>query len=104
MELGVYERLLLLDILEHYEGNITNARIVKDLRFDKFGFTEEEHKNLQIRFENGVVKWRSEFDKSEDIEIGPVGISIIMDELKKLSRIGKIKQEHISLYDKFVGE
>ena len=102
MELSVFERLILLNILPR-EGDFTTLKIVRKLRED-LSFSEEEHKVLQIRTEDGMVHWKKEGDVSKDITIGEKAMDVIQGVLKKLSTDKKLKDEHFSIYEKFVGE
>lgn len=102
MELGVFDRLILLNILPK-EGNFTTLKIVRKLRED-LSFSEEEHKELEFKFEkDGRVQWKQEADKPKEIEIGEKATDIIVDVLKKLNNDKKLKDEHYNLYEKFVG-
>ena len=108
MELSVFERLNLLNILPK-EGDITTIRLVRELR-EKLSFTEEEHNELQITSEGDTVKWKTEDDKgklipqTKEIEFGHTAFGIITNALKKLNEQKKIKEEHLELYEKFVEE
>lgn len=100
MELGVFDRLILLNILPR-EGDFTTLKIVRKLRED-LSFTEAEHKALQFQQDEGNIKWQSEADKLKDIQIGEKAMDIIVDVLKKLDKDKKLGDQHISVYEKFV--
>lgn len=100
MELRVYDRLILLNILPK-EGDFTTLKIVRKLR-ESLSFTEEEHKNLEIKIDKGSVQWKTEFDKPKDIQIGEKANDIIVDVLKKLDKDKKLTDDHYGLYEKFV--
>jgi len=102
MELKVYERLILLNILPK-EGDFTTLKIVRKLRED-LSFSEDEHKVLQFEQSEGTVKWKSEGDIPKDIPIGEKATDVIADVLKKLSKDKKLNDSHFDLYEKFVGE
>ena len=102
MELGVFDRLILLNILPK-EGDFTTLKIVRKLRED-LSFTEEEHKALEFKAEDeGRVVWRTEADEPKEIPIGEKATDIIVEVLKKLNDDKKLQDQHYSLYEKFVG-
>ena len=100
MQLGVFDRLILLNILPK-EGDFTTLKIVRKLRED-LSFTEAEHKALQFQQEEGNVKWQSEADKLTEIAIGEKAMDIIKDVLKKLDKDKKLSEQHYNIYEKFV--
>lgn len=102
MNLNVYERLILLNILPA-EGDITTLRIVRDLRAD-LSFSEVEHAALSFQREGTAIKWNSAADKAVEIPIGPRGHTLIADRLAALSKEGKLTLEHLPLYERFVEE
>ena len=100
MQLGVFDRLILLNILPK-EGDFTTLKIVRKLRED-LSFTEAEHKALQFVQEEGNVKWQSEADIPTEIAIGEKAMGIIKDVLKKLDKDKKLSEQHYNIYEKFV--
>jgi len=115
MELGVFERLILLNVLPK-EGDFTTLKIVRKLRED-LSFTEEEHKVLQFKQAGevymdaagqekevplGTVHWKAEGDVPRDIPIGEKATDVIVGTLKKLDKDKKLTDQHFSLYEKFV--
>ena len=100
MLLGVYERLILLNILPP-EDNLTTMRVIHGLK-QRLSFTEEEHDALQfVVKEAGRVEWRQDGDGEVEIEIGSKAEQIIREILEKLSKDKKLKPEHLGLCDKF---
>lgn len=102
MELGVFDRLILLNILPK-EGDFTTLKIVRKMRED-LSFTEEEHKALQFQQEDNNIKWQKEVDKPKNINFGEKATDLIVSTLKKLNTEKKLSEQHYSLYEKFVGE
>lgn len=117
MKLSVFERILLLNILP-VESNFTTLKIVRKMK-ENLSFTEEEHKALNFKQagetfsdENGKkqvvgegqIKWTAEADGEKEIEIGEKATDIIADALKKLNDANppRLRNEHMSLYEKFV--
>ena len=101
MQLNTFDRLILLNILPG-QGDITTIRIVHKLRQD-LSFSEEEHAALEIQTgEDGLIRWKAEADKPKEVEIGPKAHAIVEGVLRQLSEKGLLKEQHLSLYDRFV--
>ena len=100
MELGVFDRLILLNILPK-EGDFTTLKIVRKLRED-LSFSEEEHKALKFQQDEGSIKWQSGADKPKEIQFGDKATDLIVSTLKKLSADKKLTEQHFNLYEKFV--
>jgi len=102
MVLGVFDRLILLNILPK-EGDFLTLKIVRKLRED-LSFTEEEHKALQFVQEEGNIKWQTGADTPKEITIGEKATDLIVSTLKKLNTDKKLSEQHFSIYEKFVGD
>jgi hypothetical protein len=100
MNLSVYDRLILLNILPK-EGDFTTLKIIRKLRED-LSFSEEEHAVLQFKQENGSVQWQQEADIPKDISIGEKASDVIADVLIRLDKEKKLQDMHYSLYESFV--
>jgi hypothetical protein len=117
MILGVFERLILLNILPK-EGDFLTLKILMKLK-EQLSFSEEEYKQLQFRrqgekFEDidgsikevpeGKVLWRQDKDIPKDIPIGEKAEDIIVGALKTLDKKKMLQVEHLSIYEKFIKE
>jgi hypothetical protein len=100
MELKVYDRLILLNILPK-EGDFTTLKIVRKLRED-LSFSESEHAALQFKQDGGNVQWKQGGDIPKDIPIGEKASDIIAEVLKKLDKEKKLQDQHYTLYELFV--
>ena len=101
MELGVFDRMMLLNILPG-EGDFTTLKIVRKMR-ENLSFTEEEHKALEFKqADEGRIQWKREADKPKEIPIGEKATDIIVEVLKKLNDDKKLQDQHYSLYEKFI--
>jgi hypothetical protein len=100
MLLSVFERLVLLNIMPK-EGDITTIKIIGKLK-DNLSFSEDEHKALELKNDNGQIAWKQEADIPKEIEIGEKALDIISDALKKLNKEKKLTEAHIPIYDRFV--
>ena len=113
--LNVFERIILLNILP-VEGDFTTLKLVRQMR-ENLSFTEEEHKLLQFKnagdtfadkngetqvVGEGQIKWHEGEVSDKNINIGEKATDIIVEVLKKLSDEKKLRNEHMSVYEKFV--
>lgn len=97
--LDIRERLLLFHILP-LEGNIVTLKIIRDLK-NQLGITEEEYKAAEMKKDGETFTWNNEAVQSKEFHIGDVAAGIIKDALLSLNKDNKLKEEMISLYDKF---
>jgi len=102
MKLGVFNRLILLNILPK-EGDFTTLKIVRKMR-ENLSFTEEEHKALKFVQDESSVKWDNAADVPREINFGEKATDIIVSALKKLNTDKKLTEQHYDLYSLFVGE
>jgi len=102
MKVGVFDRLILLNILPK-EGDFMSLKIVRKMRED-LSFSEEEHKALQFKQDEGNIQWKQEADLPKEIHFGEKAKDIIVEVLKKLNDDKKLTDQHFSLYCKFIGE
>ena len=100
MKLSVKERLNLLLILPA-EGNITNLKIIRQLRED-CSFSEQDHDDFDIRTEDNMFKWEQDKEKDKEIEIGEKATDIIVSTLKRLDKEEKLTDGQIELWEKFI--
>jgi len=101
MKLDVRERLVLLSVLPQ-EGNFITLKVVRKLR-EGLSFNEEELKQYNFVQEDQRVTWDDKVEQSKEIEIGEKAMDIIKEALKKLNEDKKLKDEHFTIYEKFVG-
>ncbi len=101
VNLKLGERLTLMQILPK-EGNITTISIIDELQ-KSLGVTEEEHRNFEIKLENGTLQWNPIKDVGRDFEVGPVATKIISEELNKLNEATppKLTIQHLPLWNLF---
>lgn len=102
MKLGVFERMLLGNILPP-KGNALTMGIVEELGAT-LSFSEAEHAALRIKQDpdSTFVQWNKEADKPTEIEIGPVAFGVIRDRFVFLDAEGELTLEHMPLYRRFV--
>jgi len=99
MKVNVLERLILLNILPK-EGSYANIKLLRVAR-ENLSFDEKENKALNFQQNEGGLKW-SDSVKDKEIELGEVVTQMVVKELKKMDDEGKIMEDHISLYEKFM--
>lgn len=101
-KLSVLERLSLLNILPE-EGSYLDMKILRKFR-ESLSFTEEEQKLLKFRSTgDGKTKWSDENDPNKVIHFGQRMETIIRESLVALETSQKLRDEHLSVYEKFVG-
>ena len=101
MKLDVRERLILLSVLPQ-EGNFITLKVVRKLR-EGLSFNEEEIKQYKFVQEDQRVTWDDKAEQSKEIELGEKAMDIISEALKKLNEDKKLKDEHFTIYQKFIG-
>jgi len=102
-ELNILERLTLLQCLPA-QGDITTIRIVRKLRED-LSFSEAEHTRFGIQQDGAALRWDpDQSGATKEVKLGDKALEIIRGQLKKLNDEEALKEEHLSVYDKFVGE
>ena len=100
MELSIIERLVLLNILPK-EGNFLTLKLIRQLR-ESLSFDEAEIKAVNLRQVDEKVAWDMDKAVSKKIEIGEKMSDLVVGTLKDLDKEGKLKDEHFSLFEKFV--
>lgn len=129
MNLEVIERLTLMNILPQ-QGDYITLKLVRKLR-EALSFNEKEIATIDFKNHwrcpkcdkvelsseaikcqdcggymrlAGQVTWDEEKAKSavKDVHMGGTMISLCTSTLKKLSDEGKLTEQHMSLYEKFV--
>ena len=100
MDLNVLERLVLSNVLPK-EGNFTTLKLVRQLR-EALSFDELEHKKLNFIQDKDQVRWNESADVVKNFEVGETVMKMIADTLEKMDKEEKLRDEHFSLYEKFV--
>ncbi len=100
MELSIIERLVLLNILPK-EGNFLTLKLIRQLR-ESLSFDEAEIKAVNLRQVDEKVAWDMDKAVPKKIEIGEKMSDLVVGTLKDLDKEGKLKDEHFSLFEKFV--
>lgn len=100
MELTILERIILLSILPT-ETNYITYKILNDFK-SELSFSEKELKDFEIKEIDGRITWNNMKEKSKKITVGEKVNEIICASLKKLDETGKINDENVTLYEKFI--
>jgi len=90
---------MLLNILPK-EGSYTNLKLLRKLR-ESLSFSDAENKEIVFHEEGTRITWEKDIEK--DVHTGSTMDVIIRDTLKRIDESGKLTEEHISLYEKFLG-
>ena len=100
MKLDVRERLILLSVLPA-EGNFITLKVVRKLK-DDLSFSEEEIKQYKFVQKENQVTWNDKVEQEKLVTIGTQAKIIIQDALKKLDEDKKLRDEHFTIFEKFV--
>lgn len=98
MKLNVLERITLLQLLPT-EGTYVTMKVLMNLKA-RLAFNEKEIKEFKIEEKEGRITWSKSGEK--EIEIGEKAEEIVGDALKKLNESGKVNEQNIILYEKFI--
>lgn len=101
IKLNLFDRLVVMSLLPT-ESNFITLKIVRDLQTN-LAPTEEEIKLSGLEAMEGGVNatdWLAVPEK--EIVFGDIAKGIIVNALIKLDKDEKLKQEHFSVYEKFV--
>ena len=100
MQLGIIDRIQLLNILPE-QGGIVTLRIVAELR-EALGFSESDITTAGIKQdEQGRITWNASAELEKDVTIGDTAKGIIKAALKKLDEEQKLTAGMIPLWDMF---
>jgi hypothetical protein len=118
--LSVQDRLALLAILPA-EGTFATLRILQALKL-ALSLSEAEVQHLKLRtagqvlpedddlpaerqrhVAEGAVSWLLAADPHKRFQFGPATLTIIREALTKLETAGKLREQHLGLYEQFVG-
>ena len=107
MELNVFERLLLRNIVPQIQGwNYAHMKEARELIEGLF--TEQEEADLQFEQEGTQVKWKIQkedgtpIEQERDISVSDGLKNKIGKFLKQLDKEERLEFTHMSLYGKFV--
>jgi len=107
MKLEVHERIALLTLLPK-EGNYAALKAIRRAR-EMISFTQEELKFYELRNEAGIdgkqqTVWNSQraTEAVKDVPVEEYIASTVRNHLADLDKKGKLSEELMSLYDKFV--
>ena len=100
MKLDVRERLVLLSVLPP-EGDFITLKVVRKLK-ENLSFSEDEIKLYKFVQTGANVTWNDKIEQSKPIEIGTKAKEVIQEALRKLNDDKKLKDDHFSIYEKFV--
>jgi len=102
MELTVLERLVIQGLLPK-EGNYTTLKLLRECR-EALSFDDLENRRLEFFQDGDQVRWNETAGRDivKNIEFGEVMKLEIIASLKKLEEEKKLRDEHFTIYEKFV--
>jgi len=89
-----------LEALGQVRGNLAELRILRELK-EGLSFSEEEHKELGLRAEEGRLFWNPVAAQDKEIEIGDVAREIIVQRFKELNEQKVLTEAHLFIVEKF---
>jgi hypothetical protein len=98
------ERVVLFNLLPK-EGNFMTLKVLRQVK-EKVGLDPKELKDCKVKSDEvkGTLSWDTTKDPHKEIEFNRDVKKIIVDALEKMDKDGKLNDQHISLYEKFVEE
>jgi len=102
VSLNLFERLVVMGLLPA-EGNFATLKIVNELKME-LAPTEEEYKLAGLTsMKNGGIQAKDwTIVKEKEITLGETAEGIIVNALKKMDKEMKLKNEHMTVYTKFI--
>lgn len=100
--LNVVERLSLLNSVPA-KGTMRDMKVAQALK-KKVGFTDIEMQKFGISQVGEQISWFPEANRDVDIDFTVEEAGVVVKRLKELDTLGEIKDEHITIWDKFVQE
>lgn len=102
MKLEVHERLMCLEMLPK-EGDYAAMKAIRQAR-EIIGFTTDEKNFYQLKDVGGKIEWSTQAaaDRVADIPMTEFITNLIRDNLAKLNHQHKLRDEHLSLYEKLI--
>lgn len=100
MELDVKQRVILLGVLAGVTGNLTQVRLLREIKED-LSFSEEESAAIGMTEQDGRVLWNPENALVKDVEIGEVAKGLIVRQLKEMDRNAQLADDHLDIVDLF---
>lgn len=101
MLFNTFERLVLLNVLSQGGNNLTDLKIVHNLKMT-LSFSEKEQKQSKMKYlESGNVKADWTAVKPKDVKLCDRTKEIIAKGLKKMGEQEQLTEEHFTLCEKF---
>ena len=66
-------------------------------------FSESENKSLNFQQNDEMLTWNEEANMEKEVNIGDTITEVIKKELKKMDEEKELTEQHISIYEKFIG-
>lgn len=101
MQLSVSERLHLMGLLPK-EGDFLTLKTIRQTK-EALAF-DDDAAELGLKQEEGRISWDARKDKGRDIDLSSRAVSLIVEILSDLEKDKKLTEDHLTLYEKFMGE
>lgn len=102
MKFNISERLMILSLCpKDEETDFISQKIFTDFK-NEIRFSQKELDKANIKnTEEGSVIWESDKDFDKEIKVVKRVAEIIIERLKKLHELKKVKEAYLPLYEKF---
>ena len=103
VNLTIKDRIVLLQILKGFTGDVIFARIIKD-SMTAIGFEAEELAKIGMEFDadSGETHWNESSDSTRDFEFEEIVFNKIQQVFVKKNDANTITIDDLDLYEKFV--
>ena len=113
--LNLMDRLVVINLLPE-ENNYATLKLIRDLK-SNLGITDDEFKEFNLKqggetfvddagneivVPEGQMMWNAVAGVPKDFEIRRKARKLIVGELEKLDKDGKLTSNHFNVYEKFV--
>ena len=103
MKLNVLERLIVLNLLPA-EGSFANLKILRVVK-EELSFDEKEHKALGFNQDGEHLTWRQDANvPDKDVKFGEIATQMVVKKLEEMDKKEELKNEHFSVYEKFMNK
>lgn len=99
IKLSVFERIILLELIDKIDVDFIVKRAVSELE-NKLAFSDKELVKLEIKITDDGLFWKTEFDKPKNICLGEFGSLFLKKSFQGIKEF--LEDDHKELYDKVV--
>jgi predicted RNase H-like nuclease (RuvC/YqgF family) len=83
-------------------GDFTTLKLLRIAK-EELSFSEDENKALNFIQDEEMLTWTQEASVEKEVLVGETITEVIKKALKKMDEDKELTEQHISLYEKFIG-